>query len=125
MSETPAIRESFIKGLEVVVEGSEGHPDASDPDTSKAPTLVDKSVWMEPVETKPAEIGPVETEPVETKPAETKPIEAKPIETKPAERKTVSWDGPDDPKNPVNWPASKKWIALSVNALIAVNVYVL
>ena len=112
MPETPAIRESFIKGLEVVVEGSEGRPDTSDPDTSKAPTLVDGSI----------EIEPVETEPVETKPVETKPIEAKPIEAKSAEKKTVSWDGPDDPKTPVNWPESKKWIALSINALIAVNV---
>ena len=22
----------------------------------------------------------------------------------------VSWDGPDDPANPMNWPMSRKWI---------------
>jgi DHA1 family multidrug resistance protein-like MFS transporter len=22
----------------------------------------------------------------------------------------IEWDGPDDPENPMNWPASKKWI---------------
>lgn len=34
---------------------------------------------------------------------------------------SVSWDGPDDPENPLNWPASKKWaniIALSVMTVL-------
>lgn len=40
------------------------------------------------------------------------------------ERKPVSWDGPHDPKNPHNWSASRKWLVMSVNAVITVNVYV-
>ncbi|KAF5986065.1 major facilitator family transporter protein [Fusarium bulbicola] len=33
----------------------------------------------------------------------------------------VGWDGPDDPNNPMNWPAKKKWScigALSVMTLL-------
>lgn len=33
----------------------------------------------------------------------------------------VGWDGPDDPENPMNWPAKKKWScigALSVMTLL-------
>lgn len=30
----------------------------------------------------------------------------------------VDWDGPDDPENPMNWPASKKWKLISVLALV-------
>lgn len=33
----------------------------------------------------------------------------------------LSWDGPSDPRNPVNWPSSKKWIIM----LTACFVYVL
>ena len=42
-----------------------------------------------------------------------------PVETKP-----VSWDGPNDQKNPQNWSASKKWLVMSVNAITTVNVCV-
>lgn len=34
---------------------------------------------------------------------------------------SVGWDGPDDPANPQNWPASKKWaniIALSIMTVL-------
>ena len=30
----------------------------------------------------------------------------------------VDWDGPDDPENPMNWPASRKWKLISVLALV-------
>ena len=33
----------------------------------------------------------------------------------------VGWDGPDDPNNPMNWPARKKWLnigALSIMTLL-------
>ena len=43
----------------------------------------------------------------------------------PAEVNPVSWDSPHDQKNPQNWPASRKWLIMSVNAIITVNVYVL
>lgn len=39
--------------------------------------------------------------------------------------KPVSWDGPHDLRNPQNWSASRKWLVMSVNAIITVNVYVL
>lgn len=51
--------------------------------------------------------------------ATTLPLVVKPVETEP-----VSWDGPDDPKNPQNWPARKKWLIIAVNGIITVNVYV-
>ncbi|KAF9648346.1 MFS general substrate transporter [Thelephora ganbajun] len=40
----------------------------------------------------------------------------------PIEVKPVSWDGPHDPKNPQNWPASRKWLVTSVIGIITVNV---
>jgi len=43
----------------------------------------------------------------------------------PVEAKPVSWDGPHDQKNPRNWSASRKWLVMSVNEIIAANVYVL
>lgn len=30
----------------------------------------------------------------------------------------VSWDGPDDPHNPMNWPFSKKWATVSLVSAI-------
>lgn len=30
----------------------------------------------------------------------------------------VWWDGEDDPANPFNWPASKKWIHVGIVSLI-------
>ena len=26
----------------------------------------------------------------------------------------VDWDGPDDPENPLNWPASRKWGLIAI-----------
>jgi hypothetical protein len=40
----------------------------------------------------------------------------------PAEVKPVSWDGLHDPKNPQNWSPSRKWLVMSVNSIITVNV---
>lgn len=42
----------------------------------------------------------------------------------PVEVKPVSWDVPYDPKNPQNWSPSRKWLVMSVNAIVTVNVYV-
>ena len=44
---------------------------------------------------------------------------------KPVEVKPVSWDGPNDPKNPQNWTSSKKWSIMAINGIVAINVYVL
>ncbi|KAF1998002.1 MFS general substrate transporter [Amniculicola lignicola CBS 123094] len=30
----------------------------------------------------------------------------------------VDWDGPDDPQNPMNWPAKKKWGVIAVLSLV-------
>jgi hypothetical protein len=41
--------------------------------------------------------------------------------THPQDPNAVGWDGPDDPNNPMNWPARKKWScigALSVMTLL-------
>ena len=43
----------------------------------------------------------------------------------PADAKPVSWDGPHDSKNPQNWSTLRKWLVMTVNGIIAVNVYVL
>ncbi|KAJ9144990.1 Major facilitator superfamily protein [Pleurostoma richardsiae] len=32
----------------------------------------------------------------------------------------VSWDGPDDPENPMNWPAKKKWLNVAVLSILTV-----
>ena len=42
----------------------------------------------------------------------------------PVEGKPVSWDGPNDPDNPQNWSASKKWLVMFVTGVITVNVCV-
>jgi hypothetical protein len=39
----------------------------------------------------------------------------------PQDPNAVGWDGPDDPNNPMNWPAKKKWScigALSIMTLL-------
>lgn len=30
----------------------------------------------------------------------------------------VDWDGPDDPQNPQNWPASQKWMNIAVISIL-------
>ena len=30
----------------------------------------------------------------------------------------VDWDGPDDPKNPMNWPMSLRWLQVAIIALL-------
>lgn len=36
--------------------------------------------------------------------------EKKKHEEPPRDPNLIVWDGPNDPENPMNWPASKKWI---------------
>ena len=36
----------------------------------------------------------------------------------------VTWDGPDDPKNPQNWSEGYKWLITAVAIIMTVNVYV-
>lgn len=36
----------------------------------------------------------------------------------------VDWDGPDDPKNPMNWPASRKWTLIAALAGVTLVTYV-
>lgn len=36
----------------------------------------------------------------------------------------VNWDGDDDPLNPMNWKASKKWTNLGIIAMMAFITYV-
>ena len=35
----------------------------------------------------------------------------------------VNWDGDDDPLNPMNWKASKRWLNLLVIAMMALITY--
>ncbi len=35
----------------------------------------------------------------------------------------VNWDGDDDPLNPMNWKASKRWLNLLVIAMMAFITY--
>jgi hypothetical protein len=37
----------------------------------------------------------------------------------------VNWDGPDDPENPLNWPARQKWINIGLLATITTLTFVL
>lgn len=30
----------------------------------------------------------------------------------------VDWDGPDDPENPLNWPAGRKWGLIGILAMV-------
>lgn len=36
----------------------------------------------------------------------------------------VDWDGPDDPENPLNWPARKKWTLILILAAVTLVTYV-
>ncbi|KAF9788500.1 MFS general substrate transporter [Thelephora terrestris] len=79
---------------------------------SEAPTLCEHSTYNTEVATAELEarLGTYDPDSLET-PAQ-----------EPAEVKPVSWDGPYDPKNPQNWSSSKKWLVMSVNAIVTVNV---
>lgn len=35
----------------------------------------------------------------------------------------VTWDGPDDPENPMNWPDSKKWTNISILSILTLVTY--
>lgn len=37
----------------------------------------------------------------------------------------VNWDGPDDPENPLNWPARQKWTNIGLLAIITTLTFVL
>jgi len=32
----------------------------------------------------------------------------------------VTWDGPDDPQNPMNWPDKKKWFNIAVLSILTI-----
>ncbi|KAF4816471.1 Efflux pump radE [Colletotrichum tropicale] len=36
------------------------------------------------------------------------------------DQRTVDWDGPDDPDNPMNWPESRKWVNLTVMSILSI-----
>lgn len=36
----------------------------------------------------------------------------------PRDPNIVDWEGPDDPENPYNWPASKKWSNIAILSLL-------
>ena len=35
------------------------------------------------------------------------------IQQEERDQNVVDWDGPDDPENPLNWPAKKKWTIIA------------
>lgn len=35
----------------------------------------------------------------------------------------ATWDGPDDPENPMNWPDSKKWTNISILSILTLVTY--
>jgi hypothetical protein len=39
-------------------------------------------------------------------------------EEAPKDPDIVDWDGPDDPANPMNWPSTKKFVAIGIVSLI-------
>ena len=32
----------------------------------------------------------------------------------------VTWDGPDDPQNPMNWPSSTKWLNIGILSVLSI-----
>lgn len=48
---------------------------------------------------------------------------SKPIELK--DPNVVDWDGPDDPANPLNWPASHKNIHVAIVSIFTLTAYVI
>ena len=36
-----------------------------------------------------------------------------------ADPNMVDWDGPNDPENPMNWPESRKWIAVATVSVMS------
>ncbi|KAG7450861.1 MFS general substrate transporter [Guyanagaster necrorhizus] len=44
------------------------------------------------------------------------------LHTAHADPNMVTWDGPDDPMNPQNWPNSKKWVVTVVSVNLALSV---
>ena len=52
-------------------------------------------------------------------------IPVKPLSHPTEDPNLVQWDGPNDPQNPQNWPARRKWLITIVAVLTTVNVCVL
>uniref|UniRef100_A0A093VYU8 Putative transporter n=1 Tax=Talaromyces marneffei PM1 TaxID=1077442 RepID=A0A093VYU8_TALMA len=46
-----------------------------------------------------------------------KPLETSTRDDSQQDPKLVTWNGPDDPENPKNWPREKKWITMSLVSL--------
>lgn len=42
----------------------------------------------------------------------------------PEDPNAVGWDGPDDPNNPMNWPARKKWTCIGALSVMTLLTYV-
>lgn len=55
---------------------------------------------------------------VENRPGHDSGLETAMQEKAPKDPNIVDWDGPDDPANPMNWPASKKLIAIGLVSFI-------
>ncbi|KAK1765488.1 polyamine transporter 3 [Phialemonium atrogriseum] len=50
----------------------------------------------------------------------TDPEEKRPVTEDEDDPNLVSWDGPDDPQNPKNWPDSKKWFNIAVLSILTI-----
>jgi len=57
---------------------------------------------------------------VENQPGHDDGFETATHEKAPKDPNIVDWDDPDDPANPMNWPAAKKFAAIGLVSLITV-----
>ena len=46
------------------------------------------------------------------------------IDSAPDDPDLVTWDGDNDPQNPMNWPEKKKWSNLGILSLLTLITYV-
>ena len=46
------------------------------------------------------------------------------IEIQPIDPDLVDWDGPDDPENPLNWPAKRKYMNIALLSIITLLTFV-
>lgn len=78
--------------------------------TTESSSTANQHTENMPTEPSPAKMGPEEI------PSEVSSGEI----SEEDDRNVVTWDGPDDPQNPMNWPDSRKWINLALMSLLTV-----
>lgn len=101
---------AFDEGHDADLPTNEEEPIHGEQSSSRATTEVD------PERDHDLEAGAQRTPSTDKEMAEAQPAE-------PVDPNIVSWDGPDDPANPINWSEKRKWSNIAVISSITFLTY--